>query len=247
MELIGVSPRAWRHPATTRAARPGSSCDLAFARASGDTLTDVQLTALVSAASADLDMDEGRSGDSPTRSPSCAAWGRASSAWSRRSSLRSPRSFSQPSIPFPPPLIPMSVDPGTGLKQAVPRRPIAWRDRRGCTGSTGRGPGAGPPARESPSPSSTAAWRRPHPWIGDRLVESVAVRIDRQGEAEVVPDEPSQLVRPRDGVRGHRPGHRARRRSHIRCGVLNEDLKGKGAAFVEGLAWAIQRGVQVPT
>ncbi len=27
--------------------------------------------------------------------------------------------------------------------------------------------------------------------------------------------------------------------------VLNEDLRGKGAAFVEGLSWAIERGVQV--
>jgi subtilisin family serine protease len=83
-----------------------------------------------------------------------------------------------------------------------------------------------------------------HPWIEDRLVESVAVRTNRKGETEVVPDEPIDLY-------GHGTACAgiildiAPKADIVSVRVLNEDLKGKGAAFVEGLAWAIERGVQV--
>jgi subtilisin family serine protease len=83
-----------------------------------------------------------------------------------------------------------------------------------------------------------------HPWIDGRLVESVAVRLDKRGEAEVVPDEPIDLY-------GHGTAcagiilDLAPDVDIVSVRVLNEDLKGKGAAFVEGLAWAIERGVQV--
>ncbi len=32
-----------------------------------------------------------------------------------------------------------------------------------------------------------------HPWVEGRLVESVAVRLDKRGEPEVVPDNPIDL------------------------------------------------------
>lgn len=83
-----------------------------------------------------------------------------------------------------------------------------------------------------------------HPWLEGRLVESVAVRLDRRGETEVVPDEPIDLY-------GHGTAcagiilDLAPDVDIVSVRVLNEDLKGKGAAFVEGLSWAIERGVQV--
>jgi subtilisin family serine protease len=83
-----------------------------------------------------------------------------------------------------------------------------------------------------------------HPWIEGRLVESVAVEVDRQGNARVVPDQPIDLY-------GHGTAcagivlDLAPDVDLISVRVLNDDLKGKGTAFAEGLAWAIDRGVQV--
>lgn len=83
-----------------------------------------------------------------------------------------------------------------------------------------------------------------HPWVEGRLVESVAVRLDKKGDAEVVPDEPIDLYGHGTACAGIIIGL-APEVEIVSVRVLNEELKGKGAAFVEGLSWAIEQGVQV--
>ena len=152
-------------------------------------------------------------------------------------------SFSQPSIPFPPPLIAMSVDPEELPAWAEPFAADRLARRAGLRRIDRSWAWGGATARESPSPSSTAAWRAATRGSAIGWWRR-GVRIDRQGEAEVVPDEPTDLY-------GHGTACAgivldiAPDVDLISVRVLNEDLKGKGAAFVEGLAWAIQRGVQV--
>ena len=83
-----------------------------------------------------------------------------------------------------------------------------------------------------------------HPWVEGRLVESVAVRLDKRGDPEVVPDKPIDLYGHGTACAGIIVGL-APEVEIVSVRVLNEDLRGKGAAFVEGLSWAIARGVQV--
>jgi subtilisin family serine protease len=85
---------------------------------------------------------------------------------------------------------------------------------------------------------------RSHPAVRGQLVESVAVRIDKNGDPEVVKDNGQDLY-------GHATACAsiilglAPEAEIVSVRVLNEELKGKGAAFAEGLAWAIEQGVQV--
>ncbi len=129
-----------------------------------------------------------------------------------------------------------------GLSPLPP--PIASPDAPACAASTGHGPGAAPAGRGSPSPSSTAAWR-------------AATRGSATGSSRAWPSASTGGATPRSSRTSRSTctatGRRAPASSWtsrpnvdiISVRVLNEDLKGKGAAFVEGLSWAIQRGVQV--
>lgn len=82
-----------------------------------------------------------------------------------------------------------------------------------------------------------------HPAVGGRLVESVAVEIV-DDEAVVVPDEPVDLF-------GHGTAcagiivSLAPEVEIVSVRVLGADLRGKGVAFLAGLDWAVERGVQV--
>ncbi len=83
-----------------------------------------------------------------------------------------------------------------------------------------------------------------HPALHGRVVESVAVEIDDDGEPKVVPDTAGDMF-------GHGTAcggivlTLAPDVDLISIRVLGADLRGKGIAFAAGLEWAIQRGVQV--
>lgn len=83
-----------------------------------------------------------------------------------------------------------------------------------------------------------------HPAVRGRLVESVAVRIDKNGDPEVVKDNGQDLYGHATACAGIILGL-APEADIVSVRVLNEELKGKGAAFAAGLEWAIEQGVQV--
>ncbi len=82
-----------------------------------------------------------------------------------------------------------------------------------------------------------------HPVVGGRLVESVAVEIV-DDEAVVVPDEPIDLYGHATACAGIVVGL-APEVEIYSVRVLGADLRGKGAAFLAGLEWAVEHGVQV--
>lgn len=86
---------------------------------------------------------------------------------------------------------------------------------------------------------------RDHPRVHGRLIESVAVRLDDEGEP-VVEADPSGV-----DLFGHGTACAgiivglAPEVEIVSVRVLGADLKGKGVAFAGGLEWAIERGVNV--
>ena len=82
-----------------------------------------------------------------------------------------------------------------------------------------------------------------HPVVGGRLAESVAVEIVDE-EATVVPDEAVDLYGHGTACAGIIVGL-APEVEIYSVRVLGADLRGKGAAFLTGLEWAVERGVQV--
>lgn len=85
---------------------------------------------------------------------------------------------------------------------------------------------------------------RDHPAVRGRLVESVAVTVDPDGEPQVVADEGVDLFGHGTACAGIIVGL-APKVEIVSVRVLGADLKGKGTAFVAGLDWVIERGVQV--
>jgi subtilisin len=81
-----------------------------------------------------------------------------------------------------------------------------------------------------------------HPAVGGRLVESVTVEIVDE-EAQVVPDEPVDLFGHATACAGIIVGL-APEVEIVSVRVLGADLRGKGVAFLAGLEWAVERGVQ---
>jgi subtilisin family serine protease len=81
-----------------------------------------------------------------------------------------------------------------------------------------------------------------HPSVHGRLIESVTVEIVDE-EAQVVPDEPIDLF-------GHGTAcagiivSLAPEVEIVSVRVLGADLRGKGVAFLAGLEWAVERGVE---
>ncbi|MDP8904471.1 MAG: S8 family serine peptidase [Chloroflexota bacterium] len=82
-----------------------------------------------------------------------------------------------------------------------------------------------------------------HPAVGGRLIESVTVEIVDE-EATVVPDEPIDLFGHGTACAGVIVGL-APEVEIVSVRVLGADLRGKGAAFLTGLEWAVERGAQV--
>ena len=82
-----------------------------------------------------------------------------------------------------------------------------------------------------------------HPAVGGRLIESVAVEIV-DDEAQVVPDDPVDLFGHGTACAGIIVGL-APEVEIVSVRVLGADLRGKGVAFLAGLEWAVERGVQV--
>jgi subtilisin family serine protease len=85
---------------------------------------------------------------------------------------------------------------------------------------------------------------RDHPALLGRVVESVAVEIDADGEPHVVPDDAGDLFGHGTACGGIILGL-APDVELVSVRVLGADLRGKGIAFAAGLDWAIERGVQV--
>ncbi|HEX5395672.1 MAG TPA: S8 family serine peptidase [Candidatus Limnocylindria bacterium] len=86
---------------------------------------------------------------------------------------------------------------------------------------------------------------RDHPKVRGRLVESVAVRINDEGEPVVEPDESGvDLFGHGTACAGIIIGL-APAVEIVSVRVLGADLKGKGVAFAAGLEWAVERRVQV--
>ncbi len=85
---------------------------------------------------------------------------------------------------------------------------------------------------------------RAHPALRGRVVESVAVELDREGEATIVADE-------RDDLFGHGTAcggivlSLAPDVELVSVRVLGSDLRGKGPAFAAGLEWAVEHGCRV--
>jgi subtilisin len=84
---------------------------------------------------------------------------------------------------------------------------------------------------------------RDHPALEGRVVESVAVELV-DGEPNVVADEAGDLFGHGTACGGIVLGL-APEVELVSVRVLGPDLKGKGAAFLVGLEWAIERGVNV--
>jgi subtilisin family serine protease len=82
-----------------------------------------------------------------------------------------------------------------------------------------------------------------HPAVQGRLIESVAVEIVDE-EAQVVPDDPIDLFGHGTACAGIIVGL-APEVEIVSVRVLGADLRGKGVAFLTGLEWAVERGVQV--
>ena len=82
-----------------------------------------------------------------------------------------------------------------------------------------------------------------HPLVRGRLVESVAVEIV-DDEPRIVPDRPVDLYGHGTACAGIIVGL-APEVEIVSVRVLGADLRGKGAAFLAGLEWAVERGVQV--
>jgi subtilisin family serine protease len=82
-----------------------------------------------------------------------------------------------------------------------------------------------------------------HPVVQARLVESVAVEIV-DDEATVVPDDPIDLYGHGTACAGIIVGL-APEVEIYSVRVLGSDLKGKGVAFLRGLEYAVEQGVQV--
>jgi subtilisin family serine protease len=80
-----------------------------------------------------------------------------------------------------------------------------------------------------------------HPVVGGRLVKSVAVEIV-DDEATVVPDEPIDMYGHGTACAGIVVGL-APEVEIYSVRVLGADLRGKGAAFLTGLEWAVEQGV----
>jgi subtilisin family serine protease len=84
---------------------------------------------------------------------------------------------------------------------------------------------------------------RSHPALAGRVVESVAVELVK-GEPNVVADQAGDLFGHGTACGGIILGL-APEVELVSVRVLGADLKGKGAAFLAGLEWAIERGVDV--
>ena len=82
-----------------------------------------------------------------------------------------------------------------------------------------------------------------HPVVAGRLVQSVAVEIV-DDEAQVVPDEPLDMYGHGTACAGIVLGL-APAAEIYSVRVLGADLRGKGAAFLTGLEWAVDQGVNV--
>ena len=80
-----------------------------------------------------------------------------------------------------------------------------------------------------------------HPAVAGRLVESVTVEI-RDEEAVVVVDEPVDMFGHGTACAGIVVGL-APEVEIVSVRVLGADLRGKGVAFLAGLEWAVERGV----
>lgn len=83
-----------------------------------------------------------------------------------------------------------------------------------------------------------------HPMLQGRVVESVAVEFDAEGDPTIVADTLGDLYGHGTACGGIILGL-APEVELVSIRVLGADLKGKGAAFLAGLEWAIERGVQV--
>jgi subtilisin family serine protease len=82
-----------------------------------------------------------------------------------------------------------------------------------------------------------------HPALQGRVIESVAIEM-RDGDPHVVPDEGIDMYGHGTACGGIVLGL-APDVELVSIRVLGADLRGKGAAFLAGLDWAIERGVQV--
>jgi len=82
-----------------------------------------------------------------------------------------------------------------------------------------------------------------HPALHGRVVERVAVELS-EGEPRIVADEAGDLYGHGTACGGIIVGL-APEVELVSVRVLGADLRGKGAAFLAGLEWAIERGVQV--
>jgi subtilisin len=115
------------------------------------------------------------------------------------------------------------------------RRPLDHLDRDWAFGGgTGRGVTVG---------IIDSGVEADHPAVAGRVVETVAIELV-DGETTVVKDELGDLFGHGTACGGIIVGL-APEVELVSIRVLGENLKGKGAAFLAGLEWAIERGLEV--
>jgi subtilisin family serine protease len=83
-----------------------------------------------------------------------------------------------------------------------------------------------------------------HPALLGRVVESVAVEIDEQGEPNVVADDAGDLYGHGTACGGIILGF-APEVELVSIRVLGANLRGSGVAFIGALDWATERGIEV--
>jgi subtilisin len=121
-------------------------------------------------------------------------------------------------------------------RQGLSRLPrFSWVDRAWAwEGSTGRGVTVA---------IIDSGLETTHPALAGRVVESVAVEL-QDGEPHIVADDAGDLFGHGTACGGIILGL-APEVELVSVRVLGPDLKGKGSAFLAGLEWAVERGVQV--
>ena len=130
-----------------------------------------------------------------------------------------------------------SLPAGRGRRHRAPRP-------SGRSGSHATGRGAARPARACSVCILDSGVEDGHPLVGE-LDGAVAVSVDEDDERDRRGRHGGRLVRPRNGVRGHRPLDRAGLRASTASACSARASRAAGPVLLAGLRWAVEQGFDV--